>query len=183
VRDNVEYDVKGTPCDQAIGGSQSYHARELQSRFPDDHGLVELGAESYLGLPLVDATGDVLGHLAVMDVKPMDSDAINGAVMRTCAVRACMELERLRATSQIDALNQKLRKAADRARTLLAINNAVVLNLTRDALFQAITTALRPVIQFDRSTIFLFDEQKKVLRLVSRACLHGARAPSRDESD
>ena len=165
--DNVEFDVRGTPCEQALGGSQSYHARELQSRFPDDHGLVELGAESYLGLPLVDATGDVLGHLAVMDVKPMDSDAINGAVMRTCAVRACMELERLRATSQIDALNQKLRKAADRARTLLAINNAVVLNLTRDALFQAITTALRPVIQFDRSTIFLFDEQKKVLRLVS----------------
>jgi len=44
--DNVEFDVRGTPCEQALGGSQSYHARELQSRFPDDHGLVELGAES-----------------------------------------------------------------------------------------------------------------------------------------
>jgi formate hydrogenlyase transcriptional activator len=68
---------------------------------------------------------------------------------------------------QIDALNRKLQAAADRARTLLAINNAVVLNLTRDALFHAITTALRPVIQFDRSTIFVYDAQKNVLRLVS----------------
>ena len=56
--------------------------------------------------------------------------------------------------------------AADRARSLLAINNAVVLNLTQDALFHAITTALRPVIPFDRMTIFLYDEQKNVLRMV-----------------
>ena len=165
--ENIEFDVEGTPCALAIAGSKSYHARDLQSQFPDDVGLVELGAESYLGLPLVDAAGNVLGHLAVLDVKPMGSDAVNAAVMRTCALRACMELERLRASKQIDALNQKLQAAADRARTLLTINNAVVLNLTRDALFQAITTALRPVIEFDRSTVFLYDSQKNVLRLVS----------------
>jgi len=78
-----------------------------------------------------------------------------------------MELQRQRSTAQIAALNQRLQAAADRSRTLLAINNAVVLNLTRDALFQAITIALRPVVQFDRSTIFLHDEQKKTLRLVA----------------
>lgn len=56
---------------------------------------------------------------------------------------------------------------ADRARTLLAVTNAVVVHLTRDALFPAITNALRAVIEFDRRTIFLHDEQKNVLRLVS----------------
>ena len=166
--DNIEFDVAGTPCELVVGaGDTGYYPRDLQTRFPEDVGLVDLGAESYLGLPLVDASGDVLGHLAVLDNKPMDTDARNAAVLRTCAVRARMELERLRATSEIAALNRKLQAAADRARTLLTINNAVVLNLTRDALFQAITTALRPVIQFDRSTIFVYDEQKKVLRLVS----------------
>jgi len=165
--ENIEFDVASTPCALAVAGSQSYHPRHVQSRFPEDVGLVDLGAESYLGLPLVNAAGQVLGHLALLDEKPMDSDAINAAVLRTCAVRACMELERLRALKQIDALNRQLQAAADRARTLLTINNAVVLNLTRDALFQAITTALRPVIQFDRSTIFLYDSEKNVLRLVS----------------
>jgi len=174
--DNLEFDVEGTPCKLAIAGSQSHHARDLQSRFPEDVGLVELGAESYLGLPLVDGAGQVLGHLAVLDVKPMDDVSINAAVMRTCAIRACMELERLRATKQIESLNRKLEAAADRARTLLAINNAVVLNLTRDALFRAITTALRPVVQFDRSTIFVHDAQKNVLRLVSAE----SEVPSKD---
>jgi transcriptional regulator with GAF, ATPase, and Fis domain len=57
--------------------------------------------------------------------------------------------------------------AADRARTLLTITNAVVPHLTRDALFPAITSALREVVEFDRRTIFLYDDQKNVLRMVS----------------
>jgi formate hydrogenlyase transcriptional activator len=166
--DNVEWSLAGTPCEFVIAdGSVAYHARQLQTKFPEDRPLVAMGAESYLGVPLLDGSGEVLGHLAVMGDKPMDGDEISGSVLRTCAARACMELQRQRATSQIAALNQQLQAAADRSRTLLAINNAVVLNLTRDALFQAITTALRPVIQFDRSTIFLYDEQKKRLRLVA----------------
>jgi GAF domain-containing protein len=59
------------------------------------------------------------------------------------------------------------RLGTDRARTLLTITNAISVYLTRDTLFPAITLALRRVIAFDRSTIFLLDEQKQVLRLVS----------------
>jgi len=59
------------------------------------------------------------------------------------------------------------RPTTDRARTLLTISNAISVHLTRDTLFPAITLALRQVVTFDRSTIFLFDDQQKVLRLVS----------------
>jgi GAF domain-containing protein len=59
------------------------------------------------------------------------------------------------------------RRSTDRARLLLTISNEVVVHLTRDTLFHAITSALRAAIAFDRSTIFLFDEEKKVLRLVA----------------
>src|SRR5688572_17100246 len=165
--DNVEYDVAGTPCEVVIGGATAVHKDDVQTRFPEDRDLATLGARSYLGLPLVAASGEVLGHLAVLDAAPLRDDEVTTAVLRTFATRASMELERLRATGEIAALNQKLQRAADRARTLLAINNAVVLNLTRDALFQAIVAALRPVIRFNRSTIFLYDEQRRILRLVS----------------
>jgi formate hydrogenlyase transcriptional activator len=165
--DNVEYDLAGTPCEAVIGGETAVHNGDVQTRFPQDRDLATLGARSYLGLPLVSASGEVLGHLAVLDAAPLRDDQVTTAVLRTFAARASMELERLRATDEIAVLNEKLQRAADRARTLLAINNAVVLNLTRDALFQAIVTALRPVIRFDRSTIFLFDETRRILRLVA----------------
>ena len=166
VADNLEFDLVGTPCEAVINGSESCHTHDLQTRFPDDPGLVNLGAESYLGVPLVGTSGEILGHLAVLDVTPMEDDEARALLLRTFASRAAMELERLRASNQIAALNDKLMHAAERARSLLAINNAVVLNLTRDALFRAITDALRPVMPFDRSTIFLYDEDRNVLRLV-----------------
>jgi formate hydrogenlyase transcriptional activator len=166
--ENVEYDLAGTPCEAVIGeGTVAVHPDDVQTRFPQDRDLAALGARSYLGLPLVAASGEILGHLAVLDESPLREDEVTTAVLRTFAARASIELERLRATTEIAGLNEQLQRAAERARTLLAINNAVVLNLTRDALFQAILTALRPVIKFDRSTIFLYDEQRKILRLVA----------------
>ena len=167
IAENVEYDLAGTPCEAVISGETAVHPDDVQTRFPQDRDLATLGARSYLGLPLVAASGEILGHLAILDEAPLREDDVTTAVLRTFAARAAMELERLRATTEIAALNAKLQRAADRARTLLAINNAVVLNLTRDALFQAIVTALRPVVRFDRSTIFLFDEERKLLRLVT----------------
>jgi formate hydrogenlyase transcriptional activator len=54
---------------------------------------------------------------------------------------------------------------AERYRTLLEINNALISNLTREPLFGAIAAALRPVVPFDRTAIFLHDPQRDVLRL------------------
>src|SRR5262245_31934357 len=142
VADNIEFDIAGTPCEAVIDGAVSCHTHDLQKRFPEDLGLVDLGAESYLGVPLVGTAGEILGHLAVLDVAPMEDDEARALLLRTFASRAAIELERLRTTNQIAALNEKLVQAAERARSLLAINNAVVLNLTRDALFRAITDAL-----------------------------------------
>jgi formate hydrogenlyase transcriptional activator len=54
---------------------------------------------------------------------------------------------------------------AERYRTLLQINNAIISNLERDALFQAVAGALGRVIPFDRTAIFLHDPRRDVLRL------------------
>src|SRR5204863_9616677 len=54
---------------------------------------------------------------------------------------------------------------ADRYRTLLDINNAIISSLTREALFHAIARALKTVVPFDRTAIFLHDAARDVLRL------------------
>ncbi len=54
---------------------------------------------------------------------------------------------------------------SERYRTLLDINNALIANLTREALFGAIATALRRVVPFERIAVFLHDPQRDMLRL------------------
>src|SRR5690242_809482 len=56
-------------------------------------------------------------------------------------------------------------QATERSRTLLEINNALVSNLTQDALFHAIAKALRRVVPFERTAIFLHDRPRDVLKL------------------
>lgn len=55
---------------------------------------------------------------------------------------------------------------AERYRTLLEITNALVANVTRETLFAAIASALRRVVPFERTAIFLHDPQRDVLRLL-----------------
>jgi GAF domain-containing protein len=56
-----------------------------------------LGIESYLGVPLVDSDGNVLGHLAVFDDRPMPAIPRRLFIFRVFAARAAAELVRERA--------------------------------------------------------------------------------------
>src|SRR5437868_2786378 len=52
--DNVEWDVRGTPCEDVVGGRLCHHPINTWRLFPDDKPLERMGIESYLGVPLLD---------------------------------------------------------------------------------------------------------------------------------
>src|ERR1041384_286249 len=92
--EDITFRVRGTPCEKVIGGDVCCYPQSLQSLFPEDTGLVRLQAESYLGVPLYGSTGKVLGHLVVIDDKPMaDSITRDIPILRIFAARAGAELE------------------------------------------------------------------------------------------
>jgi len=163
----TEWDLQGTPCQPVIAGEVCRFPDNVAQLFPDDTPLVEMKVRSYVGIPIADSGGKIAGHLAVLDDKPLVEDEVTTSVLRTFAARAGVELERVRTARQVVSLTERLSLAAERAQSLLAINNAVVLNLTEEALFRAITAALRRVVTFDRCTIFLHDAQKNVLRMTA----------------
>ena len=160
--DEMNFALAGTPCERVIAGEICCFPENLQTLFPEDQGLVDLRAESYLGLPLLASSGDILGHLVVMDEKPMHSMQRHLPILQIFAARAGAELERKRA-------DEALKKSEERLRTLLDINNAIVTKLTRDELFSAIAEVLGRVIPFDRLSLSLYDPAANVLRLVTYA--------------
>jgi len=70
---------------------------------------------------------------------------------------------------------EALRKSEQRKHTLLEINNAIITNLTPDALFSSAYEAIRRVLSFDRAAFLFYQPETKTLKLVS---MHGS-----DESD
>lgn len=159
---DIDYPLRGTPCEKVIEGNICSYPERLQLLFPEDKDLVTLGAESYAGVPLADHRGKVLGHLVVMDSKPHVFGEQALQILRLFATRAAAELERSRA-------EESLRRSEAQRRMLLEINNAVVTKLTRDELWAAIADAVRRIVPFDRLALSQYDAKDNRLRIVTYA--------------
>lgn len=109
------YEVAGTACETVIEEKTLVHYAEgLSSHYPDDEEL-DPEIDSYLGVPLMDAAGDILGHLAVMDKKPMPEKARQFAIFHIFAARATAELQRLNTEKKLQASEEKYRRIVETA--------------------------------------------------------------------
>jgi formate hydrogenlyase transcriptional activator len=62
---------------------------------------------------------------------------------------------------------EALRNSEQRKRTLLEINNAIITNLTTEALFGSAYEAIQRVVPFDRAAFLLYRPETKTLKLLS----------------
>jgi formate hydrogenlyase transcriptional activator len=62
---------------------------------------------------------------------------------------------------------EALRKSEQMKRSLLDINNAIITNLTEEALLRSISEAVRPSIPFDRCAIILYTPETDTLRFLA----------------
>jgi diguanylate cyclase (GGDEF)-like protein/PAS domain S-box-containing protein len=115
-----EYDSTGTPCEGAFSRSLCYYPENAWRLFPDDPWLEEEQIESYIAVPLHDSEDRLLGHLGVMDVKPVDDDVPAISILKIFAARAAAEIERAFAE---EALAQEKERAQV---TLASIGDGVI---------------------------------------------------------
>ena len=106
---NFEYDIAGTPCERVAQGETCYFRKGLPAAFPENQHIVRMGAQSYLGVPMLDLSGNVLGHVVIVDDKPMDCDARSIDLVRIFAARAAAELKRQPAEAAREAALEQVR--------------------------------------------------------------------------
>jgi formate hydrogenlyase transcriptional activator len=99
-----EYHVADTPCMKVTQGETCLYANHVQQYFPQNTFLPTMNAQSYLGIPLWNSSQRVIGHMVLVDDKPMSEDPLWLSVLQTFAARAGAELEREQA-------NERLREA------------------------------------------------------------------------
>jgi GAF domain-containing protein len=93
--ESIEYSLAGGPCEAAIESkSLCAFSDKVQQHFPNFHLLKEIGAESYVGVPLLDANQQAIGQLCMLDVKPFQLDDRTKALFNVFAARAAIELQR-----------------------------------------------------------------------------------------
>jgi PAS domain S-box-containing protein len=86
---SFEYDVAGTTCEQVVkDGKLCYYPADVQGLFPREKALVAMNAYCYLGVPLMDEAQCPIGHLFVMDDKPLADPQYAINIVNIFAARA-----------------------------------------------------------------------------------------------
>jgi PAS domain S-box-containing protein len=110
---NIEYDLTGTPCGEVAKGRFRCYPQDVQSFFPRNEVLKEMGTEAYAGMPLWDTSGDFIGLVAVMDTKPFENVTLIEKMLQIVAARAAHELERMKSEEERQLLSTAIEHAAE----------------------------------------------------------------------
>lgn len=119
--ENFEYNLAGTPCANIFNRNQSCLYRDrVVELFPETPDLREWQIRSYWGIPLRSSTGEAIGILAVLDVKPLEVNATLESIFQIFAARGGAELERAIAARQLKAAKEAAEVASQAKSEFLA---------------------------------------------------------------
>ncbi|MBD2039100.1 MHYT domain-containing protein [Microcoleus sp. FACHB-672] len=160
--ENFDYELAGTPCENVVEGIVRFYPSGLQQLFPTHQALVQLGAQSYWGIPLRDSDGNTIGNLAVLDVQPMAHEPGKEMILQIFVARAGVELER---------------KLADDLLTKRAEMDSLLSRISRifidENLDNAIDFTLQAVGEFlgsERTYLFRYCDNQRYLMMTHEWC-------------
>jgi PAS domain S-box-containing protein len=134
--DDVNYDPRDTPCEQVLGKELCYYPSGVQQLFPKDVLLVQLGIDSYMGVPLFSSSGTPLGLLVLMHDRPIPHPERAQTLLRAVAGRAGAELEREQAVvslSESEARYRTLVEFAPEALLVLEMDQGKFVDVNENA--------------------------------------------------
>ncbi len=109
----IEYPLEGSPCVEVAAGEVCIHESNVQTLFPESDYLKHMNVESYAGVPLIDAGGNVLGLIVLLDSKPFTQRAKATEILTIFASRAKAELERVSSDRRLREKEYEQRQVLD----------------------------------------------------------------------
>ncbi|HEX6851995.1 MAG TPA: sigma 54-interacting transcriptional regulator [Candidatus Polarisedimenticolaceae bacterium] len=114
--EDFQYAIAGTPCETAIKETRLVHIPDrILGLYPNAEPIRGAGVVSYLGAPLLSTERKVLGHVAVVDVRPMPAEKGLVPLFEIFANRALAEMRRLRLENDLRDRQEKLSRLIDSA--------------------------------------------------------------------
>ncbi len=105
---NFSYSLAGTPCEQSVfSKDQLCVLNSLDEVLAGDHPLIQQGFRSYLGMPLHNLKGELIGVICLFFRIPLEDSQYQQSILKIFANQAAIEIQRLEA--QVDLANSEYR--------------------------------------------------------------------------
>ena len=164
-----EYDIANTPCEAVIEKRSFIHFPEnIISLFPKDPDLEPFGAVSYMGVPLQDTDGTILGHLAGLHRKPLPQAPRVEALFRIFAARAAAEIQRLRAEEHVRRGEEKLSSLIDSAMdAIVELDSGLIVTNANQAALEVFGATAEQIVDRPLATLLSKGSATKLRRLAA----------------
>lgn len=108
VQDNIAYSLEHTPCADVGNDTICCYPCDVSSFYPDDQLLKDLNIDAYLGTPLRDSRGEVMGLIVAMDDKPIADTSQVLTLFEIFSGRVSAEVERQQYERSLEQANLHL---------------------------------------------------------------------------
>ena len=139
---------------------------ETEWQYPIEQRLLGTGLRSFCIAPLI-LEGRSIGTLGIGSDRANQYSEADAEFLCEVAGQVALAAANMKSYEEIATLNTKVVRTAGRLRTILEVNNAIITNLTEEALLRSISDAVRPLIPFDRCAITLYKPETDTLRFVA----------------
>ncbi|GAX37137.1 GAF domain-containing protein [Nodularia sp. NIES-3585] len=164
--ENFEYELINTPCQNVIQNNMlCAYSSGLQEVFPRNPLLEQMGAESYIGVPLVDVNQKVIGNLCIVDVKTLETSDRTKTLLQVFAARASTELQRQWAEEERHRAYEELEfRVKERTFELVEVNHALKVKINERIATEA---AMRVMAEREKATTHIIQQMRRSLNLES----------------
>lgn len=151
--DDVSYDLPGTPCELVLKGEIVAIDSRVSEIYPVE---AQIGAESYLAIPLNSRDGVCIGHLAVIDTQAVRWEDRDFGILRLFGARAAAELIR-------QDYERELERRIAMEQLVARISSLVVKpsDVDLDAAIDAALALMGETVQADRVRLMRLDAEQR----------------------
>ena len=162
-----EFPLQGTPCENVRARKDACWFKRVMERFPDDAFLREHGLQTYLGVPVLDRRGEVVGVVAAARDRAVEFCEADANLLRVLGQRAGLELERLRdAEEKKRLLEQATRRVAELS-ALQEVGAAVVGELDLRSVLLLVAEKTCVLTGADTASVSLLDQDAQTRKHVA----------------
>lgn len=171
LRENIEYDLEGTPCKLILDSNKPYYQKQgVQKTFEKESGI-----EGYLGFPISSRLGQSIGHFAIFSEKQLEISEEEMQILKTLAQRASLEIERnaaneklLLALQEVESLKDRLEAENSYLQQEIKIEHNFEEIISQSPKFKLVLNQVEQVAKTD-ATVLVLGESGTGKELLSRA--------------
>ncbi len=106
--ESFSYPLEGAPCYKVITLDECVYTSNVQNEYPNDQLLKDLDIEGYIGVPLPDSTGSVIGILVALFKREIPEPEKVANLLELFAGRIAVELERQKKEKELESKKNQI---------------------------------------------------------------------------